>query len=256
MIWSVSCPGILRTADLTGLWAVFELQSWQYQRQAWGSSEQCWAEENSWCLSVNNPCTEVYLGVVSWEPWKGGGGGVYTGVTPSHLSDLHISTEVVAANTLQWRRPTLTDWLPHLGLRDLGTSRDLSGGNLSLVLRSSLESWELVLLRPRSRPSKLLLLEVRLSLVDLVGWLQPRYFILASRSRLWWMLSSSSLWLRFCCCSWATRSSASASFFRNSAGMLGGWAEAGAGEAGSCSPPPVTQFRLARRLKLSNIFRN
>ena len=60
-------------------------------------------------------------------------------------------------------------WLSYLGLRDLGTSIDLRGGNLSLVLRLSLESWDPVLVLARSRPSKLLLLEVRLSLVDLEG---------------------------------------------------------------------------------------
>ena len=46
MIGNVSYPETLRTADWTGLWAVFELQSSRYQCLAWGSSEQCWAEKD------------------------------------------------------------------------------------------------------------------------------------------------------------------------------------------------------------------
>lgn len=189
----------------------------------------------------------TYLGVVCWEPWKGGGCSVYAGVTASNVSDLNIP-EVITANISSQDHQQF--WLSHLGLRDLGTSIDLSGGNLSLLLMFSLESWELVLILPRSRPSKLLLLEVRLSLVDLEGWLQPRYFSLASLSRLCWMFSSSSLWLWFCLCSWATISSASANFFRNSGGMFGleGWAEAAGGEAGS-ETSPVPQSKAARRLE-------
>ena len=144
---------------------------------------------------------------------------MYAGVAASYISHLNIP-KVVTANIFQSRRPTQF-CLSHLGLRDLGTNIDLSGGNLSLLLMFSLESWELVLVLPRSRPSKLLLLEVRLSRVDLEGWLQPRYFSLASLSRLWWMFCSSSLWLWFCLWSWATISSASANFFRNSGGIFG-----------------------------------
>ena len=122
-----------------------------------------------------------------------------------------------------------TSWVPirnkkrpssDLALLDLGTSRDRSGGNLSLALRSSLEPdtyWE---------SCELFLC---LNLVERVGWLQPRYFILASFSRLCCMFSSSSLWVWFCCWSFVTRSSASASFFRNSGGTCGGWDWAGLG---------------------------
>ena len=120
----------------------------------------------------------------------------------------------------------------YLCLLDLGTAIAFNGGNLSLVLEmSSLEaetyweSWELFLVlrtgwRSLWLPSKLLLLELWRWRKLLDGWLQPRYFILASLSSEEWMESSSSCWLLFCCWSFLTKSSASLSFLRKSGGML------------------------------------
>ena len=106
------------------------------------------------------------------------------------------------------------------------------GGNLSLCFRSSFEvdidryslMLPLVLIEPAlgSLLSKLLLLvPIRLRKF-LTGWLQPLYFILASRSTVFFIAASSSRWLSFSLWSWLTRSSASASFLRNSGGTVGG----------------------------------